>query len=81
MSGVETIVTRLSVSCETESHSVDAPEATRTEPLRGFSALASWRIEYNTYRPSLRSRHAHTGRVRGPVEADQPPQLSQRVDR
>jgi transposase InsO family protein len=50
--------------------------ALEPNPLRGFSALADWRIEYNTYRS-----HSALGML-APVEfADQwrrtsPPQLS-----
>jgi hypothetical protein len=33
--------------------------------------FADWRTEYNNYRPPLRPRHAHSSRVRGPVEAHQ----------
>jgi hypothetical protein len=34
--------------------------------------VADWRTDYNTYPPTLRSRHAHTGRLRGTLEDHQP---------
>jgi tetratricopeptide (TPR) repeat protein len=72
----ETIVTRLSPSCETESPSVDAPASTRTQPATRILRLGRLADRVQHLPPSFGSRHAHTGRVRGPVEADQPPQLS-----